>query len=25
VEEHFEVRRMVADYEQLYRDLLAKR
>ncbi len=25
VEEYFEVRRMVADYEQLYRDLLAKR
>lgn len=25
VEEHFEVRRMVADYERLYRDLLAKR
>lgn len=24
VEEHFEVRRMVADYEQLYRNLLAK-
>ncbi|MDB5334713.1 MAG: glycosyl transferase group 1 [Planctomycetaceae bacterium] len=25
VEEHFEVRRMVSDYERLYRDLLAKK